>query len=258
MLWILIVVAIIIVVYWIIDSANGSVKDAQKALDIIGDSHSLIQKYFPYTKYRSAWTDIICVESAYLTLIVFVHGMTLDGKGSNRKQEIVKIIIDRWCEFILRVSALSNTPSNIKIIKQKIMMKQRVYVPLIDKYFQDMILNNQRDIGDMVTCENYELYEKFMEFSLENYQEIMSNEYSVLKFHRYQTDNSNFYAIHDSIYTEERNARQNKHDYYQQLRQEGNVSDDDIRIDERVKFIRHHITLLLFCCANYKKERHIN
>ncbi|AWY19744.1 hypothetical protein [Moraxella bovis] len=257
MIWVIIVVAIVGFFWWI--NATASARDAQKALDIIGDSHSLIQTHFPYSNYRSAWTDIICVESAYLALIVFVHGITIDGVGSNQKQEMVGIIIDRWCGFILRVSTLPNTPNNINIVKQKIKNKQKVYLPLIDKYFQNMISNNRlRNNPDIIAYENYELYENFMEFALENYQDIMSNPHSCLTFHRNKVDNNHFFAIHDSIFNEQRSAGQNKHDYYHDLRREGKGSDKDLKIDERTKFIRHHITLLLSCCNEFKQQRHIS
>lgn len=257
MIWVIIVVAIVGFFWWI--NATASARDAQKALDTIGDSHSLIQTHFPYSNYRSAWKDIICVESAYLALIVFVHGITIDGAGSNQKQEMVRIIIDKWCGFILRVSTLPNTPNNIHIVKQKIKNRQKVYLPLIDKYFQNMISNNQlRNNPDIIAYENYELYENFMEFALENYQDIMSNPNSCLTFHRNKVDNNHFFAIHDSIFNEQRSAGQNKHDYYHDLRREGKGSDKDLKIDERTKFIRHHITLLLSCCNEFKQQRHIS
>lgn len=257
MIWVIIVVAIVGFFWWI--NATASARDAQKALDTIGDSHSLIQDNFPYSHYRSAWRDIVCVEGAYLTLIAFIHGITIDGQGSNQKQEMVRIIIDRWCGFILRVSTLPNTPNNINLIKQKIKNRQKVYLPLIDKYFQNLISNSQlRNNPEIITYENYELYENFIKFALENYQDIMSNPHSCLTFHRNKVDNNHFFAIHDSIFNEQCSAGQNKHDYYHDLRREGKGSDKDLKIDERTKFIRHHITLLLSCCNEFKQQRNIS
>lgn len=257
MIWLIVVIAIIGFVWWV--NATASSRDAQKALKIIGDSHSLIVDHFPYSQFKTAWQDIICVESAYLTLIVFIHGMTIDGKGSQQKQDMVKIIVERWCGFILRVSTLPNTTTNINMVKQKLMTKQNIYLPLIEKYFKDISSNHKlKNNTDIITYENYQLYENFMKFCLENYQDIMSNEQSCLTFHRNKIDSNHFYAIHDSIADEERHAGQNKHDYYQDLRRKGEGSDRDIKIDERTKFIRHHITLLLSCCYNYKQQRRIS
>ncbi len=251
MIWLIVIVAVIGFVWWVNATASG--RDAQKALDIIGDSHSLMTDHFPYPRLKTAWQDIICVETAYLTLIVFVHGMTLDGINDNQKKSTVEIITDRWCEFILEISTLPNTPRNINIVKQKIQQKQSVYIPLIDKYFNEISQNSYlRNNPEIITKENYALYEKFIEFALENYQKIMSNEYSVLKFHRNPADINNSFTIQNNLSHEEGDARQNQQNYYQDLRKEGKGNSNDIQIDKRTKFIRHHIMILLSCCNQYR------
>lgn len=45
MIWVIIVVAIVGFFWWI--NVTASARDAQKALDIIGDSHNLIKTHFP-------------------------------------------------------------------------------------------------------------------------------------------------------------------------------------------------------------------
>ncbi|ELA09252.1 hypothetical protein MOMA_02565 [Moraxella macacae 0408225] len=255
MVWTIIFFGVIGFFYWV--HATSSERDAKKALDIIGNSHELIQEHFPYNvRYRSAWMDIICVEAAYLTLIVFIHGLTIDGDGSRQKQEMVQIIINTWSKFILKVSTLPDTPQNMSLVRKKLTQRGLTYIPLIDKYFEQIAYNDAlKNSENKLTYENYELYEKFMKFSLENYEEIKSNEHSYLAFHRNKGDDYYYGDIWKSIAEEAGNAALKTHDDCDFLFKENGLG---LKIDERAKFIRHHIIFTLFVCYNFKQDRHIS
>lgn len=227
--------------------------NVKECLNIIKDSHHLIQCHFPYYQYHSAWKDIIGVEAAYLTLIVFVHAMTLHRQNNEWEKKAIDMIVEEWCEFILAISATPNTQNNINIIHHKLMSKQQSYLPLIDNYVKNIIKNKSlENHTEVLIKEDFLIYENFIKFSLENYQDIMSDEYSVLNFHTNKSDNDLFFAIHDSLFNEERNAQLNQHDYYKDLKNNGKTNIDNTSIDERARFICHQIMILLSCCANYR------
>ncbi|UZA37383.1 hypothetical protein [Moraxella bovis] len=211
-------------------------QDTANAISIMQENHKNIISHFPYGELKSAWQDIIALESAYFVLVIFVFYMRLRFQDDTSKiQPTVDEIAEKWGQFILKLSKLPNNSQNLYYVKKGFQERQSVYIPLIQTYTNNIACNPAS--FNAIFKENYELYEKFIEFALENYEYIASNENSTMQFHKNPSDNHNFAQIYDSFYNETRFTAQNKHDYYQELRKNGESTNYDIKIDERVKFI---------------------
>lgn len=215
-------------------------QDTANAISIMQENHKNIISHFPYGELKSAWQDIIALESAYFVLVIFVFYMRLRFQDDTSKvQPTVDEIVEKWSQFILKLSKLPNNSQNLYYVKKGFQERQSVYIPLIETHANNIVSNPALFLhnSNVIIKENYELYEKFIEFALENYEHIASNENSTMQFHKNPSDNYNFAQIYDSFYNETRFTALHQHDYYQELRIKGEVSDNDVRIDERTKFI---------------------
>jgi len=215
-------------------------QDTANAINIMQENHKNIIGQFPYGELKSAWQDIIALESAYFVLVIFIFYMRLRFQDDTSKiQPTVDEIVEKWGQFILKLSKLPNTAQNLNYVKKGFQERQTIYIPLVKTYSNQIVSNPALFLhnSNVIIKENYELYEKFIEFALENYEHIASNENSTMHFHKNPSDNHNFAQIYDSFYNETRFTAQNKHDYYQELRKNGESTNYDIKIDERTRFI---------------------